>query len=304
MKRSIIKAAVEVVVLGLMILVQPFGAFAVDTTMPVINYIEPTPANGTEIGVNYINVTVSVTDSGNISEVILNWNGKNSTMVNIAPMTWSLLMTDLLNGEYTYKVYANDTNGNMGVSETRVVYITVPEYKYTLSLPRQYSLITLPLNDTSVTKASELAAKVGANCTEVVKWDSTTQRYKSYVPGVPLNDFAVRGGEGYFVNVENATNVVFSGEPWGTPFTITLSKGYNLVGIPVKDTSVTKASELAAKVGANCTEVVKWDSTTQRYKSYVPGVPLNDFAVRGGEGYFVNVENTTNVVFSGEPWSE
>ena len=196
-----------------MILVQSFPVNAVDdTTAPEITYIGPTPANGTEINVNYVNATVGITDSGNISVVLLEWNGVNNTMMNIAPGTWSLVMTNLSDGEYTYRVYANDTDGNMGISKMRVA--TVTTYNYPLALPGQYCLITLPLNDTSVTKASELAVKIGDNCTEVVKWDSSAQLYKSYIPGVPLNDFDIRGGEGYFVNVNNPTSVVFSGEAW------------------------------------------------------------------------------------------
>ena len=117
-----------------------------------------------------------------------------------------------------------------------------------------------------------------------------------------MNDFDIRGGEGYFVNVNNPTNVVVTGKSWESPFTLSLAAGYNLIGIPLNDTSVTKASELAVKIGDNCTEVVKWDSSAQLYESYIPGVPLNDFDIRGGEGYFVNVNNPTSVVISGEAW--
>jgi len=287
------------------ILVQPFTVNAVDdTTAPEITYIGPTPANSTKINVNYVNVTVGITDSGNISVVLLEWNGVNNTMMNIAPGTWSLVMTNLSDGEYTYRVYANDTDGNMGISNMRVVTVSVSvtTYNYPLVLPGQYCLITLPLNDTTVTKASELAVKIGDNCTEVVKWDSSAQLYESYIPGVPLNDFDIRGGEGYFVNVNNPTNVVVTGKSWESPFTLSLAAGYNLIGIPLNDTTVTKASELAVKIGDNCTEVVKWDSSAQLYESYIPGVPLNDFDIRGGEGYFVNVNNPTSVVISGEAW--
>ncbi len=181
---------------------------------------------------------------------------------------------------------------------------TEEKYKFTLHLVGGYNLISLPLKDTTVTKASELAAKVGANCTEVVKWDRALQQYVSYVPGVPLNDFDISGGEGYFINTNSPTSVMFSGEGWESPFTISLVEGYNLISLPLKDTTVTKASELAAKVGANCTEVVKWDRALQQYVSYVPGVPLNDFDISGGEGYFINVDSVTSVTFGGEAWQE
>ena len=77
------------------------------------------------------------------------------------------------------------------------------EYNFTIHLIAGYNMVSLPLNDTTVTKASELAAKIGDNCTEVVMWDSSLQQYVSYIPGVPLNDFDIAGGAGYFINVNS-----------------------------------------------------------------------------------------------------
>jgi len=178
------------------------------------------------------------------------------------------------------------------------------EYNFTIHLIAGYNMVSLPLNDTTVTKASELAAKIGDNCTEVVMWDSSLQQYVSYIPGVPLNDFDIAGGAGYFINVNSPTDVLFSGKSWKSPFAISLITGYNLVGIPVKDPSMTKASELAAKIGDNCTEVVMWDSSLQQYVSYIPGVPLNDFDIAGGAGYFINVNSPISVEFCGAAWQE
>ena len=208
-KRVALSLVVLTVLFGLILAVQA------DTT-PVITFESPTPANGTTVNVDHINITASVTTSSNVADVLLNWNGENSTMVLISSGTWSLTMTGLSNGDYTFKTYANDTEGNMGESdETRTV--TVNEtggYSYTSQLPELYSIIALPLNDSSVANASTLATKIGDKCTEIVKWDSATQRYNSYVPGAPLNNFVVTGGEGYFVNVDNQTSVVFTGEAW------------------------------------------------------------------------------------------
>lgn len=90
----------------------------------------------------------------------------------------------------------------------------IEEYNFTIDFVTDYNMISVPLNDTSVVNASSLAMKVGANCTEIVKWDSATQAYVSYIPGVPLNDFNTAGGEGYLVNVVYLTEVTFEGEPW------------------------------------------------------------------------------------------
>jgi len=211
MKREKERIALSLVVLtvlfGLILTVQA------DTT-PAITFESPTPADGATVNVDHINVTASVTTSSNVSDVLLNWNGENSTMEHISLGTWSLTMPDLTNGDYTFKTYANDTEGNMGESETRTVTVNVTGGSYTIQLPELYSIIALPRDDSSVANASTLATTIGDTCTEIVKWDSATQKYISYVPGVPVNNFAVTGGEGYFVNVDNTTSVEFTGEAW------------------------------------------------------------------------------------------
>ena len=97
-----------------------------DISPPAIDFIAPpTPVDGSTVTVNYVNVTVNVTDPSGVSTVLLNWNGLNETMNMTADNTWSVNKTGLSNGDYTFKVYANDTAGNMGVSETRVVTVNV-----------------------------------------------------------------------------------------------------------------------------------------------------------------------------------
>ena len=125
---------------------------------PTIDFISPTPENDSTNTTGSVNVTVNVTDSSGVSTVLLNWNGENETMLYmIGNDTWSANKTGLSSGDYTYKVYANDTAsktssldieigklfdnesqtipatpvngtftipGNMGVSETRVVTVT------------------------------------------------------------------------------------------------------------------------------------------------------------------------------------
>jgi len=95
-----------------------------DITPPEIDFVEPpTPPNNSEVTVNYVNITVRVSDEGGVSVVLLNWNGVNETMYMIADGIWSVNKTNLTAGNYTYKVYANDTFNNCGVSETRIVTV-------------------------------------------------------------------------------------------------------------------------------------------------------------------------------------
>jgi len=101
-----------------------------DKTLPTIEFVEPpTPENDTVIDVSYVNVTVNVTDNFDLVDTvaILWWGGANETMTNIGyagnEARFYFNKTGLTAGTYSYKVYANDTAGNMGVSETRVVKV-------------------------------------------------------------------------------------------------------------------------------------------------------------------------------------
>ena len=287
-------------------------SFTLDTIAPTIKFIEPpTPANNTEVNISYVNVSVNVTDySSGIDNatVVMVWNETGYPMAEymyaFTEGKYYCVVSNLKNGNYTYWVQADDIAGNMNVSETRVVTVNVTEYTVNVALESGYNMISLPINDSSVTNASTLATKIGGDCAKIVKWDSATQAYVSYIPGVPLNDFNTAGGEGYFANLNNLSSVEFTGIGWESPFTISLVTGYNIIGIPVNDTTVTNASTLATKIGGDCAKIVKWDSATQAYVSYIPGVPLNDFNTAGGEGYFVNMVNPMDVTFAGEPWRE
>jgi len=111
-----------------------------DITPPEIDFVEPpTPPNNSVITTNYVNITVRVSDESGVSVVLLNWNGVNETMSNetkqitmymTADGIWSVNKTNLTAGNYTYKVYANDTFNNWGVSETRIVTVKLDILDY------------------------------------------------------------------------------------------------------------------------------------------------------------------------------
>jgi hypothetical protein len=76
----------------------------------------------------FINVTVQ-DNLSNVASATLDWNGTNFTMSGSGD-NFYLNQTNLSNGNYTYRVYANDTAGNLNVSETRLVIVnfTAPKW--------------------------------------------------------------------------------------------------------------------------------------------------------------------------------
>jgi|GEM_PF-4909673 len=91
-----------------------------DTTPPIITFVPPTPANGSTVDYIFVNVTANE----DLNMAILEWNGVNHTM-QCSGNNCHLNMTGLANGDYWYRVYANDSAGNMNVSEMRVVTVAV-----------------------------------------------------------------------------------------------------------------------------------------------------------------------------------
>ena len=91
-----------------------------DITPPEVTFVALTPADGAMINVSHVNINVTLNETCSIA--YLNWNGVNETM-NGSGTNFYLNKTGLSDAQYAYKVYASDTAGNMGESDTRVVTI-------------------------------------------------------------------------------------------------------------------------------------------------------------------------------------
>ena len=290
-------------------------SFTVDTMPPTVLFISPTPANESTNTTGYVNFTVNVSDPvpGSGLEDIINVSVWNETGIYLNNKTMQAFdehkyyyYTPLPNGNYTYRAYAKDVAGNTRVSETRVVTVNVTEYTVSVSLESGYNMISLPVNDTSVTNASLLMDEIGANCTEIFKWNKTSQGWESYNQYMPpAAAFDIVGGEGYFMSMSGPATVEFRGMGWESPFSISLVTGYNTISLPVNDPSVINASLLMDEIGANCTEIFKWNKTSQGWESYNQYMPpAAAFDIVGGDGYFMSMVGPADVTFMGEPWRE
>ncbi|MBU4300117.1 hypothetical protein L6303_03810, partial [archaeon] len=96
------------------------GSMESDTMPPSITFVSPKWLNNSQRPENWAYVNITLNEQGNVS--LLEWN--NGTLANYtmhgSGTNFYINMTDQ-NGTITYKVYANDTAGNMNVSETMTV---------------------------------------------------------------------------------------------------------------------------------------------------------------------------------------
>ena len=91
--------------------------FSVDAAGPNITFVSPTPLNQTYNTTNI--VVVNITLDENASSALLEFNGANETMGG-SGTNWHATK-DASDGNYTFRVYANDTFGHLSVSAARFV---------------------------------------------------------------------------------------------------------------------------------------------------------------------------------------
>ena len=89
---------------------------------------------------------------------------------------------------------------------------------------------------------------------------------------------------------------------FGNAYTVTLSKGLNMLSVPLAPPKPMNAKALVAMTGA--TTVVALDAANQRFIAWTPGAPNDGFPIEGGQGYIVNVPQTRNFAFVGAPWTD
>ena len=92
------------------------------------------------------------------------------------------------------------------------------------------------------------------------------------------------------------------GDRFGNTYTVTLSKGLNMLSVPLAPSTPMTAKALVSLTGA--TTIITLDATNQRFIAWTPGAPTDGFSIEGGHGYIVNVPDTRNFAFVGAPWTD
>ncbi len=88
---------------------------------------------------------------------------------------------------------------------------------------------------------------------------------------------------------------------FGNVYNVTLSKGLNMLSLPLASPNPMTAKSLAGIAGA--TVVIALDAASQSFIGWTPGAPNDGFQIEGGQGYIVNVPQTRNFAFVGSRWT-
>ena len=89
---------------------------------------------------------------------------------------------------------------------------------------------------------------------------------------------------------------------FGNFYTTALSKGLNMLSVPLASPTPMNARSLAGMAGA--TTVITLDAAKQRLIAWTPSAPDAGFPIEGGQGYIVNVPQARNFAFVGAPWTD
>ena len=90
-------------------------------------------------------------------------------------------------------------------------------------------------------------------------------------------------------------------DQFGNIFNVTLTKGLNMLSVPLAPPTPMTAKSLAGIAGA--TVVIALDAENQRFIGWTPDAPNDGFPIEGGKGYIVNVPQTRNFAFVGSRWT-
>ena len=217
----------------------------------------------------------------------------------------------------TFADFINASGGMVGsyVGEdgTYTPYLRAADGRYvSFSLPTQETYEFFYVHGQTDTKISVARGKVVGNVPRTYVGSFMGGLHELKVPGSVST-------EGYNIN-QDASVVGHYDSPDGrrhgfiarlgteaesdafsNAYTVTLSKGLNMISVPLAPPKPMNARSLAGIAGA--TTVITLDTATQGFVGWTPDAPDDGFAIEGGKGYIVNVPETRQFAFVGAPWT-
>ena len=188
--------------------------------------------------------------------------------------------------------------------------------EYLWSIPASISLIHVPLRVTEVNGREQTIERIGdlydalggaSKVNFLVTYDPQTQEWPTYsvlsAKGDP-EDVSLTENTGIIAGLRTRTEVRLRGNPWGRNgnSTITLSRGVNLVGLPLHNSTITHVSDLLALNGidGNVFAIVVTDG---EFKAVTQADAPGDIEITGGQAFIMNAQRTAMVTISGDAWT-
>ena len=204
-----------------------------------------------------------------------------------------------------------------GIAETVTFRAVAELLEFDLTLPSGISLIHVPLKVRIVDRVVGTIESVGdlydalgdaSVVNFLITYDSQTQEWRSFFVSSDkgtLADVALTDATGIIAGLKARVSVQLSGDPLGIDgsSTITLSQGLNLVGLPLRDPSISRVSDLFALdgIGGNVPVIILTDSG--EFKAVGRADDPGDIEITGGQSFILTAQRAAIVEISGEAWT-
>ena len=203
-----------------------------------------------------------------------------------------------------------------GATINRAAPTADAEVEYLLSIPAGISLIHVPLKVTAVdgvpktiTSITDLYDALGGIYTVnvLITYDAQNQEWHSYFSpldkGTP-GDKALTDDTGILAGMIVPVSIRLRGKALGTngSSTITLNQGLNLVGLPLRDSRITRVSDLFALdgIGGNVPVIILTDDG--EFKAVGRAGDPGDIEITGGQSFILTAQHAATVIISGDGW--
>ena len=212
-----------------------------------------------------------------------------------------------------------DVHGSISQSQSYpidVASLLPPPPEYLWTIPAGINWIHVPLEVTTVEgiekpieSIADLYDALGgaAGVSYLTTYDPQQGWFSYFGPSDKgtVVDKALANDTGVIAKIKTPVSLRLKGAPWGTNgrSTITLHPGQNLVGIPLRDSRITRVSDLFALEGVsgNVSVVIVLDNGA--FKWVRRAGDDGDIPVTGGQSFVLTAQAAATVAISGEGWT-
>jgi hypothetical protein len=156
-----------------------------------------------------------------------------------------------------------------------------------------WNLVALRVTPKFATTASVACTSLnGATAGSAVELDRWIDGgWEGHRCGLPVNDFVLEPGAGYFIRVAHEATWIIAGSVVSTPLSLNLTTGWNLVGASavagVPSVASATCAQLNTAAAGTAVELDQW--IDGGWDGHRCGLPVNDFTLEAGRGYFVRL---------------
>jgi hypothetical protein len=218
-------------------------------------------------------------------------------------------------GDKKIVVTATDLAGNSSTAEVEIALTTYSAFD--LVIPKGIGLIHVPLSVTEVdgekktmATIADLYDAIGDDKAFLITYDTDAGSWRSYLGANnkgSASDVAITDDLGIITVRTAATDAVtvsLKGNALGTAgaSSMTLKKGKNLVGVPVKDSRVATVGELLSLEGVSATSAIVSQEGTFKVLTALDKGQDSDVAITGGQSFIIVGKEDATVAVSGDAW--